>query len=58
MTQLSYGTRHAIINSTMYLPPHFEESRPEVLQEVMRAYPLGTLVTLTAAGLTAQSRPF
>ena len=37
----------------MYLPPHFEETRPEVLQRVMREYPLGTLVTLGSEG----SRP-
>jgi transcriptional regulator len=42
----------------MYLPPHFEESRPEALQDVMRDYPLGTLVTLGADGLTANHVPF
>ena len=47
-----------IIGSTMYLPPHFEEARPEVLQEVMREYPLGTLVALTSAGLSANHLPF
>ncbi len=42
----------------MYLPPHFEESRPEVLQNVMREYPFATLVTLGADGLAANHVPF
>jgi transcriptional regulator len=42
----------------MYLPSHFEEARPEVLQEVIREYPLGTLVALTSAGLSANHVPF
>lgn len=29
----------------MYLPTHFEESRAEVLHELMRSHPLGLLVT-------------
>jgi transcriptional regulator len=43
----------------MYLPAHFEESRPEVLHALIRAHPLGLLVTQDAAGaLSADSVPF
>src|SRR2546428_12342871 len=42
----------------MYLPKHFEETRVEVLHELIRAYPFGTLVTLTAGGLDANHIPF
>ncbi len=49
----------------MYLPFHFEESRPEVLHELLRAYPLGLLLTQNAAvdatgfqPLQADSIPF
>ena len=42
----------------MYLPKHFEESRAEVLHELIRAHPLGLLVTLTDAGLQANPVPF
>jgi len=42
----------------MYLPKHFEESRAEVLGELIRAHPLGLLVTLTDAGLQANPVPF
>jgi len=41
----------------MYLPPHFEERRPEVLQALMRSHPLATLVTLTSTGLVANHIP-
>lgn len=34
----------------MYLPHHFEETRPEVLHALMRADPLATLVILSASG--------
>jgi transcriptional regulator len=34
----------------MYLPRHFEESRPEVLQALLRAHPLGLLITLDPSG--------
>ena len=33
----------------MYLPSHFQESRPEVLHELLRAHPLGLLVTQNTA---------
>ena len=42
----------------MYLPKHFEEARVEVLHDLIRAFPLGALVTLTANGLTANHIPF
>lgn len=42
----------------MYLPAHFEESRPEVLRALMAAHPLGALVTHTSAGLDANHLPF
>ncbi len=43
----------------MYLPAHFEEQRPEVLQGLVRAHPLGLLVTQGADGaLRADSVPF
>ncbi len=41
----------------MYLPPHFEESRIEVLHALMRARPFATLVTLSTAGLAADHIP-
>jgi transcriptional regulator len=34
----------------MYLPPHFEETRPEVLHALLRARPLGLLITLDGQG--------
>jgi transcriptional regulator len=42
----------------MYLPSHFEEKRIDVLHELVRAHPFGTLVTLDAAGLNANHIPF
>ena len=42
----------------MYLPSHFEEKRPEVLQELMLAHPLGLLVTQGEGGLQANPIPF
>jgi len=41
----------------MYLPPHFEESRVEVLHDLVRAYPLATIVTLSTDGLNANHIP-
>lgn len=41
----------------MYIPRHFEESRIEVLHALMRARPLATLVTVSAAGLNADHLP-
>ena len=42
----------------MYLPKHFEETRVEVLHELIHAHPLGALVTLTRGGLDANHIPF
>jgi transcriptional regulator len=42
----------------MYLPSHFAETRPEVMQELIRAHPLGTLVTFGPGGLNANHVPF
>ncbi len=42
----------------MYVPKHFEELRVEPMHELMRACPLATLVTLGAAGLSANHLPF
>jgi len=42
----------------MYIPSQFEETRPEVLHTLLRAHPLGTLVTLGASGLNANHIPF
>jgi transcriptional regulator len=41
----------------MYIPAHFDESRPEVLRALIDAHPLATLVTLTANGLNANHIP-
>ena len=42
----------------MYVPKHFEESRREVLHELMRAHPLGILIAYGAQGLDANHLPF
>ena len=42
----------------MYVPSHFEESRLEVLHELMRANPLGVLITHGVEGLDANHLPF
>jgi transcriptional regulator len=43
----------------MYLPPHFAESRPEVLRDFIASHPLGLLVTQNrAGGIDANSVPF
>ena len=43
----------------MYLPAHFEESRPAVLQLLLQAHPLGQLVSVDAEGLpVANPIPF
>ena len=41
----------------MYCPPAFAESRPEVLAALIRAYPLGLLVTAGADGPVANPVP-
>ena len=42
----------------MYLPKHFEETRAEVLHQLIRTHPFAALVTLTADGLNANHVPF
>ena len=42
----------------MYLPRHFEESRIEVLHELMRTHPFGLLITQGEAGMEANAVPF
>ncbi len=42
----------------MYLPASFEETRVEVLHDLVRTHPLGTLITLTPGGLDANHIPF
>ena len=42
----------------MYLPRHFAETRVEVLHDLIRRMPLGTLVAATADGLEASHLPF
>jgi len=42
----------------MYVPAHFEESRPELLQALMRAHPFATLITFDGAALNANHLPF
>ena len=41
----------------MYTPSHFEETRIEILHELMRQHPLATLVTLGSDGLNANHIP-
>lgn len=41
----------------MYTPAHFEETRIEVMHELIRASPLATLVTLSSGGLVANHIP-
>ncbi len=42
----------------MYQPPHFREDDPAVQHALIRAHPLGLLVTLGAEGLEANPIPF
>ena len=42
----------------MYLPAHFEETRAEVLQALIRSHPFGLLVTQGDAGIDANGIPF
>jgi transcriptional regulator len=43
---------------SMYVPSHFEESRPEVLHDFIRTHPFGALITHGTAGLDANHLPF
>lgn len=42
----------------MYLPKHFEETRTEVMHQLVRAHPLGLLITLSGGEAQANSIPF
>jgi transcriptional regulator len=42
----------------MYVPHHFDESRPEVLHALIAEHPLGILVTQGLSGLDANHLPF
>ena len=42
----------------MYVPAHFDESRLDVLHALIRAHPLGALVTHGSQGLDANHLPF
>lgn len=42
----------------MYLPPHFATEDPEALHQLMRAHPLGALITHGERGLDANHLPF
>ncbi|MHB1058318.1 MAG: FMN-binding negative transcriptional regulator [Rhodanobacter sp.] len=42
----------------MYVPKHFEVTRTEALQGLIRTYPFATLVTHDAGGLAANHLPF
>lgn len=42
----------------MYIPTHFDESRTEVLHELIKQHPFGMLVTHGADGLDANHIPF
>ncbi|MFO1338535.1 MAG: FMN-binding negative transcriptional regulator [Burkholderiaceae bacterium] len=42
----------------MYIPAAFAETRPEVLQRILREHPLGMLVTHGPEGLDADHLPF
>lgn len=41
----------------MYCPTHFEEQRPEVLQQLIASHPLSTIVRLGPEGLVADHVP-
>src|SRR4051812_41146284 len=41
----------------MYQPPHFVETRPDVLHDLIRRHPLATLVTLSDGMLAANHIP-
>jgi transcriptional regulator len=41
----------------VYTPSHFEESRPEVLRELMRRHPLATLITVVRGEPVANHLP-
>lgn len=42
----------------MYIPKHFEESRIDVLHDLILTHPFSTLVTMSSAGINANHIPF
>nr|WP_297462017.1 FMN-binding negative transcriptional regulator [uncultured Halomonas sp.] len=46
------------MDTVMYLPEHFNETRPAALHALIRHHPFATLVTLGAEGLDADHLPF
>jgi predicted FMN-binding regulatory protein PaiB len=40
----------------MYMPKHFEEPRTELMHDLIRSWPLATLVTLSSSGLKYSSK--
>ena len=42
----------------MYMPKQFEEPRTEFMHDLIRSWPLATLVTLSSSGLNANHIPF
>lgn len=42
----------------MYVPPHFEESNPSRLHDLIEQHPLGILITCGKSGLDANHIPF
>lgn len=42
----------------MYIPAHFAMPDAQTMQQIIRAHPLGVLVTLSAQGLDANHIPF
>lgn len=42
----------------MYVPASFSETRPEILADLIRRYPLGMLITAGSSGLLASPLPF
>jgi len=42
----------------MYIPEHFSETSSEEIHRIIRAFPLGTLVTLGSTGLDVNQLPF
>lgn len=41
----------------MYIPAHFEETRIDVLQDLIRSHPFATLVTMSSIGINANHIP-
>ncbi len=42
----------------MYLPPHFAETRPDLIRQLIEEFPLGSLITHGRNGLDANPIPF